>query len=123
MSIRTERVASVIKEEIGAILTREYSDPAFGFTTVTEVRVTPDLRLARVFFSIFGAPAVQKKTLALLEAERARIRRLIGSRIRLRYVPELEFRHDDTLDHVDRINTLINTLHQEKGKTGGGNNT
>jgi ribosome-binding factor A len=114
MSIRTERVASLIKEEIGAILTREYSDPAMGFTTVTEVRMTPDLRIARVFFSIFGSPEVQKKTMVMLESERPHIRRLIGSRLRLRFVPELEFRHDTTLDRVERINSLIKSIHQEK---------
>jgi ribosome-binding factor A len=115
MSIRTERVASLIKEELGQILTREYRDPSLGFTTVTEVRMTPDLRIARVFFSVFGSPEVQKKTMEMLEAERSHIRRLIGGRLRLRFVPDLEFRHDTTLDRVDRINTLIKAIHQEKG--------
>jgi ribosome-binding factor A len=114
MSIRTERVASLIKEELGEILTREYNDPTLGFTTVTEVRMTADLRIARVFFSIFGNPDVQKKTMKMLESERAHIRRLIGGRLRLRFVPDLEFRHDTTLERVDRINSLLKSIHQEK---------
>ena len=124
MSIRTERVASLIKEEIGAILTREYNDPTLGFMTVTDVRVTPDLRLARVFFSVLGPEKVREKTMRFLEAERSHIRGLVGSRLRLRFVPDLEFRLDTTLDRVDRINALLKEIHKEKpegdnGATGG----
>jgi ribosome-binding factor A len=114
MSIRTERVASLIKEEIGAILIREYNDPSLGLTTVTEVRVSPDLRIARVFFSIFGAPGVREKTMRFLETERSHMRGLVGSRLRLRFVPDLEFRLDTTLDRVDRINALLKEIHKAK---------
>lgn len=112
MSIRTERVASVIKEEIGAILIREYNDPAYGFITVTDVRVTPDLKLAKVMFSIMGAADVQKKTMAMLERERSHLRGMVGRKLTLRYTPDLQFYHDTTMDRVHRINTLINEIHK-----------
>jgi ribosome-binding factor A len=68
MSIRTERVSSLIKEEIGAILIREYTDKAYGFITVTDVKVTADLKIAKVYFSVFGDPAVQARTMAMLDS-------------------------------------------------------
>jgi ribosome-binding factor A len=120
MSIRTERVASLIKEEIGAILIREYGDPSYGFTTVTEVKVTADLRIAKVYFSVFGPPEVQERTLAMLEHERSHIRGVVGSHMRLRFIPELQFFLDPTLDRVDRINRLINQIHRDDDASGGG---
>ncbi|HUI09793.1 MAG TPA: 30S ribosome-binding factor RbfA [Bacteroidota bacterium] len=111
MSIRTERVASLIKEEIGAILIRDYRDPAHGFTTVTDVKMSPDLKIARVYFSVFGSPAARKSTMDLLEADRPRMRKEVGSHLRMKFTPALQFYLDDTLDHVDRINTLIKKIH------------
>jgi ribosome-binding factor A len=118
MSIRTERVASLVKEEIGNILIREYNDPAHGFITVTEVRVTPDLRIARIYFSIFGAEGIHTRTMAMLEAEKSHIRGLVASRLTLRFVPALEFYRDDTMDRVERINTLIRKIHDDEGSSG-----
>ncbi|MBP1647805.1 MAG: rbfA [Bacteroidetes bacterium] len=117
MSIRTERVASLIKEEIGAILIREYRDRAYGFITVTEVKVTADLKIAKIYFSIFGEPTVQERTMAMLEGEKQRIRGLVASHLHLKFTPALQFFHDNTLDHVDRINHLIRQIHDDKGKT------
>jgi ribosome-binding factor A len=112
MSIRTERVASVIKEEMGALLIRDYNNPAYGFITVTEVQVTRDLKIAKVMFSIMGTPEIQKKTMAMLEQERSHIRGMVGRKLSLRYIPELQFYHDTTMDRVHRINTLINEIHK-----------
>ena len=114
MSIRTERVASIIKEEIGAILIREYSDREYGFITVTEVKVTADLKIAKIYFSIFGEPAVQERTMAMLEDEKQHIRGLVASHLRLKFTPALQFFHDNTLDRVDRINHLIKKIHDDE---------
>jgi ribosome-binding factor A len=113
MSIRTERVASLLKHEIGAILTREYTDPSYGFITVTEVRVTPDLRMARVYFSIFAPSEIQARTMAKLEADKGHFRGLVAPRLTLRFMPVLEFYLDDTMDRVDRINSLIRKIHED----------
>jgi ribosome-binding factor A len=120
MSIRTERVASLIREEIAGLLVREYSDPAWGFTTVTDVRMTADLRIARVYFSIFGSPEIRAKTFAALEADRSHIRGIVGSHLRMRFVPDLEFYQDDSLDRVERINRIIKTIHANDTKNEGG---
>jgi ribosome-binding factor A len=112
MSIRTERVASVIKEEMGALLIRDYNNPAYGFITVTDVQVTRDLKIAKVMFSVMGTPEIQKKTMAMLEQERSHIRGMVGRKLSLRFIPELQFYHDTTMDRVHRINTLINEIHK-----------
>lgn len=113
MSIRTERIASLIKEEIASLLVREYNDPSFGFTTVTDVRVTPDLRIAKVYFSIFGKPEIQEKTMAKLENEKSHIRGVLGSRMKIRFIPELQFHLDGTLDRVERLDTIFRRIHRD----------
>jgi len=123
MSIRTEKVASLIKHEIGEILIREYNDPSHGFITVTEVRVTPDLRIARVFFSVFGPDGIQARAMAMLEGEKQHIRGLVASRLTLRFVPALQFYLDDTMDRVNRINTLIRKIHDGEGSSGNESST
>ncbi len=120
MTIRTERVASLIKEEMGGILTREYTGSGIGFTTVTDVRMTPDLKIAKVYFSVFGGPDVQGKTMALLEEEKQHIRGLLANHLHLKFIPALQFYLDDTLNHVDRINTLIKKIHDDAGDKSGG---
>jgi ribosome-binding factor A len=111
MSVRTERVASVIRHEVGTIISREYSGGELGFSTVTEVRVTPDLKIAKIYVSILGTPAVKTKTLARLESEKAHIRGLLASHINLKYTPALQFYHDDTMDRVENLENLIKKIH------------
>ena len=117
MANRPKRVASLIKVEIGSILVRDYSGQTAGFTTVTDVRVTPDLRLARVYISVYGDPDTRTKTMTFLESEKSHIRGMVGSRIRLRFTPELEFLEDTTLETVDRINYLIRKIHRDEDRS------
>lgn len=113
MANRPERVASLLKEELGAILGREYAGQLPGFTTVTDVTISADLRVAKVYFSVFGSAEVKAETMAALEGEKSRIRGMVASRIRIRFVPELSFCLDETLDRVDRINSLIKKIHDD----------
>jgi len=117
MSIRTERVASVIKEEIGALLAREYRDPGYGFITVTDVRMSPDLKIAKVSFSILGNEDIRQRTMKMLEEKRNRMRGVIGSRLHLRYTPSLQFYLDDTMERADRINILLRKIHEDEQKS------
>ncbi len=120
MSIRTERVASLIKEEIGALLIRDYNDPALGFITVTDVTLSPDLRIAKVYFSVFAKPEVQERTMAMLEEEKGRIRSTVGSKMKIRFIPELQFFLDGTQDRVERLNKIFKKIHEDKGDGAGG---
>jgi ribosome-binding factor A len=120
MSIRTERVASVIKETIGAIVTREYSSTEFGFITVTDVRMSPDLKIAKIYFSIFGTPEQQAATMQMLDDQKQHIRGEVAHRVRLKFTPTLQFYHDATMDEVDRINRLLNKIHKDDESIHGG---
>ena len=117
MSIRTERVASVIKQRIGEILIHDYSDPSNGFITVTDVKMTPDLKIAKVYFSVFGNEDVQERAMKMLEGEKQHIRGMVASYVQLKFAPTLQFYHDHTLEEADKINRLINRIHEDEKKT------
>ena len=114
MSIRTERVASLIKEEIGTLILREYSSTQYGFITVTDVQMTPDLKIAKIYFSIFGSPEKQKQTMEMLMEQRQHIRGEVAHRVHLKFAPALQFYHDTTMDEADKINRLISKIHSSE---------
>ncbi len=107
MSIRTERVAQLIRDEISRLLQKEISDPLIGFVTITDVEVSPDLRHARVYYSVLGdEETVRDATRGLIRA-RKYITGRIAENIDLRYVPELRFLFDDTAARADRIERIL----------------
>jgi ribosome-binding factor A len=111
---RPDRVGEQIREELSDILTRgQVHDPGIGFITLTRVHVTPDLQIARVFYTSLGDPTARKETARALERATSFFRRQIGGRLRLRRVPELEFRFDESIEHQDRIEQILRDLHQE----------
>ena len=118
MSERLERVAEelreVLAEEIGRL-----KDPRIGFVTVTGVRVTPDLRKARVFYTVLGDESARKGTRAALRSARSHLRGSLGKEVRIKFVPELEFEEDVDLDRARRVDELIDRLHQEEGGSSG----
>lgn len=113
MQHRPIRLAQELKTEINAIITREMSHHQLGFLTITDVRVSPDLRYARVFVSVFGSPEVRKETLETLNSEKGFFRQLIGRRIRLRHTPEITFVYDETIEHGDQMMQLIEEIKKE----------
>ncbi len=113
MSLRTERVASLIKEEVGMMFAREYRDPSYGFITVTDVHMTPDLRIAKIYVSIMGSTEVKERTLAMLQDKKGEVRSMIGSTVRLKFTPSIQFYIDETLDRVEKINSLIRKIHKD----------
>ena len=117
MSIRTEKVASLVRQELGSIISRELNGSgAYGFATVTEARMTPDLRVARVFVSILGSDEKKEKTLKYIEKQKGHYRSLIGSKLNLKFTPALEFHHDTSLDNAMHIEELIRQIHKDDKK-------
>ncbi len=105
---RHERIAEEIHHEISAMVAGELKDPRIaGMVTVTEVRVSPDLRLARVFVSVLGTEEEHASTLKGLTAASGFIRRELGSRLRMRRSPELLFVLDRSEECSQRINELL----------------
>ncbi len=87
-------------------------DPGIGFITLTRVVVSPDLQLARVYYTSLGDEKARKETSKALGRALPFLRRQIGGRLRLRRVPELEFRFDQAIEHQDRIEQIIRDLHE-----------
>ncbi len=103
-----------MKQEIADILMRKIKDPRIGFVTVTDVEVSDDLRNAKVFVSIYGEDKAQ--TLKGLESASAFIRSELGRRMRMRFVPELLFRFDSTVERGAHIMELLHEIEQEEKK-------
>lgn len=104
---RTDRVNQLLQKELGDLLVNGVMDPRVGFVTVTEVRCSPDLRSARVFVSVYGSDEEQAHTLDGLRDAAGFLRRELGRRVRLRYVPEISFNQDNTLDQAQRLEELL----------------
>jgi ribosome-binding factor A len=116
MQYRSHRLAEELKNEISAVIAQEIHDPRVGFATVTEVKVSPDLRHARILISVFGSSEEKKQTLDALTNASGFIRRQIGSRIRLRHTPELTFVYDESVERGDRMMKLIDEVNKELGE-------
>jgi ribosome-binding factor A len=89
-------------------------DPGIGFITLTRVKVSADLQVAHVFYTTLGDAATRRETQKALERATPFFRRQIGARVRLRRVPEVEFRFDEAIQHQDRIEQILRDLKQEE---------
>jgi len=101
---------SRVSEEFREILAEEIlklKDPRVGFVTVTGVRVTPDLRLARVSYTSFGDERARRATAAALRSARGHLRKVIGRQVRMKVLPDLRFEEDETNATDDRIEELL----------------
>ena len=116
---RPDRVGDQIRRDLSDMLTRgDVHDPGIGFITLTRVKVSPDLQVARVFYTTLGDAQARDETARALERAAPFFRRQIGSRLRLRRVPEIEFRFDETVQHQDRIEQILRDLREEEaGRT------
>jgi ribosome-binding factor A len=119
MSVRLARLRELFKQEISAILHREMKDPRIGFVSVTDVELTPDLRHAKVFVSILGGDDAKTKTMAGLTSAQGFIRTELGRRIRLRYLPQIHFKLDESIERGVRVQHLLRRVAQAKGEEGG----
>jgi len=110
---RPDRVGEAIRDELSQLLARDVHDPGIGFITLTRVSVTPDLQLARVYYTSLGDEKAQRETAKALQRASPFLRRQLGARIRLRRVPELSFFYDRSIAHTDRIEQILQDLRTE----------
>lgn len=110
MTQRTNRIDELLRQEIGTLLAREIADPRIGFATITDVETTPDLRHAKVWVSVIGTPEERDTTLAALSRAMPFIRHELGARLRLKRIPELHVRADDTLERGTRVLRLLSEI-------------
>jgi ribosome-binding factor A len=111
MAYRIEKVESLIKQEMSHILLFKFYEPLFGFITITRVKVAPDLRLAYIYVSVLEKEK-RERTMERITENIPAIRSELASRINLRFVPELKFFLDDTLDYVEKIDNLLKQIHK-----------
>ena len=110
MTARTDRIDELLRQEIGAILAKDVQDPRIGFVTVTDVETAPDLSTARVWVSVIGQPDERQQTIRALEHAMPFVRRELGGRIRIRRIPELLIRADDSAQRGTRVLQLLAEL-------------
>lgn len=110
---RTEKVGEQILRMIADLLMEKVRDPRIEGVTLTGVNLSNDLKQARVFFSIIGQQREINDALTGLESAKGYIKKQMGLRSRLRYVPDIVFEYDSTLETGDRIEKLIKKINEE----------
>ena len=111
---RSSRVGEQIKREISQLIARGLKDPRVGFVTITDVEVSPDLRLAKVYYSVLGDEAARKETAQGLKNSVPFLCHELGQRIRLRYTPKLVFIFDASLEYGAHMDELLRQIAAEK---------
>jgi ribosome-binding factor A len=112
---RPDRVGDQIRQELSELLSRgTVHDPGIGFITLTRVKVSPDLQVARVYYTSLGDEAARRQTAKALERATGFFRRRVGDRLQLRRVPELHFQFDESVGHQDRVEQILRELHEEE---------
>ncbi|HYT74841.1 MAG TPA: 30S ribosome-binding factor RbfA [Vicinamibacterales bacterium] len=117
---RPERVGEAIRDELATLLARAVHDPGIGFVTLTKVKVSPDLQVARIYYTTMGDEAARGETAKALKRAAPFLRRQLGQRIRLRRVPEIEFFYDASIAQHDRIEQILQELKAETASRGEG---
>ena len=110
---RQQRVSELIHRELSQLLMREARDPRLAEVTITEVRVTPDLQLAHIYFTVFGGAEEQQAARTGLESASGYLRSQLAARVNLRLAPELVFEVDQTAEYSRRIDQLLDEIAAE----------
>ena len=117
---RTDQVGAQVREEIMQIIRRDLKDPRIGFVSITQVRMSPDLRSARVRVSVLGDQTQQQRTLAGLRSATGLIRHQLGRRLEnLKVSPELRFELDPSIEYAVHISKRLREILPEEGEDGG----
>ena len=115
MAHRIERINSLIRREISELLQHQVKDPRLGtFIAVTGVATSPDLKFAKVFVSYVGSEEEKEETLSVLAGASGFLRKELANHLRLRYIPELSFHWDDSIERGDRISRLIDQVSSQQ---------
>ena len=115
MAHRIERVNNLIRQEICELLQRQVKDPRLGnFVTITEVSTSPDLRYTKIFVSRIGSEVEKEEILSALATASGFFRKELAKRLRLRYIPELSFHWDDSIERGAHLQELIDKISKDK---------
>ena len=112
-NMRAERVGEQMKQEIMDIVNNKVKDPRVGFLTITDVELTNDLSHAKVYLTVLGSNKEIDNTFKALEKAKGFIKSELGSRMRLRIIPDLTFEYDESIEYGNKIERMIQDLHKE----------
>ena len=113
MGVRPERVAKELKRYISEIIQKELKDPRIGFVTITDVEITKDLKLAKVYYSIMGSRTEKNNTMNALKSASGYIRKMIGDNLKLRYIPEIMFIVDAASERACNVYKILDEIKKE----------
>ncbi len=114
MSIRTEKVAEEIKQQLNTAMSKDLSEiGGLGLVTISKVIMSPDLKLAKVYLSFLGNTEPINICLERISNKKRHIRYILAKHIVLKYMPDLVFYHDDTIEYSDKIQKLLNEIKRE----------
>jgi ribosome-binding factor A len=114
MKYRRFRMQDVFREEISEIIQREIKDPGIGFITILNVTMTEDLKNAKVLYSVYGSEDEKHRTVEALRRAKGYIKHALGTRVKLRLMPEITFVLDSGQEKLDRIDELLKKVDAER---------
>jgi|CXWL01.1.fsa_nt_gi ribosome-binding factor A len=118
MSRRVDQINDLLRSELAELLLEEINDPRMhGLVTVTRVDVSPDLRNARAYISVLGTDDDRRSTMEALSSARPFLRREIGKRVKLRYIPNIRFVSDTSMEEAQVMTDLMRQTAAERGET------
>ena len=117
---RSDRVADLVRKEISEMLVKTIKDPRIGFVTITRVTVTEDCRVARIYYSVVGTPEEREHSMEGLTSAKGYMRRELGHRMKLKYIPDLVFRFAPSVEYSIHMGELMHHLQEEREKKEGG---
>ena len=112
MKVKAEKIAGIIQKEVSEIIQFELKDPKIGFITITDVTVTNDLSIAKIYVSFLGQKAREEAGMKALNRSKGFIRSALAKRLTMRKVPELHFLIDDALDRGNKIEKIISKINE-----------
>src|SRR3977135_4346012 len=113
---KVRRHAERVKELVAEVVRTQIKDPRLGMITITDSRITPDLREATVYYTVFGDVAEQAATAAALDSAKGLLRSTVGKAMGLKHSPTLAFVSDDVQEHVKHIDDLIAVARESDAK-------
>ena len=116
MSIRIEKINALLKEELSLIFLHKLQDPKMGLITITSVKVSPDVKIAKVYVSVYDKN-LREEILEKLTGIKSLIRNQLAGKLRsMRQIPDLVFYIDDTLDYVEKMENIFKEIHKNDNK-------
>ena len=113
-STRVQRITKLLKEELSRIIREEINDPRLGFVSIIDIEMTPDLRIAHIYVSVYGTPEEQDATIGVLVRACRFLRGELGKQVEMRYTPELHFHLDRSIERGAHVFELLHTIHTEE---------